>query len=79
MTPTFKVRLTRLLLPGLADECPDGTEESQMAEVEAEVEKYSSEVKQLKDRNSQVRGTWLTTFHNVVQRINSYSVCHIAV
>lgn len=37
--------------------CPDGTEESQMAEINVAAEKFGAEVKQLKVRNTQVQST----------------------
>ena len=47
---------------GLADGCPDGSEESQLQEVEEEVKKHSAEVKQYKERNAQVRKIYLSIF-----------------
>ena len=47
---------------GLADGCPDGSEESQLQEVEEEVKKHSAEVKQYKERNAQVRTIHVSTF-----------------
>lgn len=38
----------------LSDGRPDGSEQAHIHEVEADLEKYSSKVKQLKNRNAQV-------------------------